>query len=91
MNPVGHVSDWHIVFRPLGKERFEDGPTHLPVQATHSVDRTAAADGQITIVSELRESSDGSTVLKDRAPVSSPRHCSQRSSQPAMMRSSSSL
>ena len=53
VDSVGHVSDRYFILRPVGKERLEDVPAHLPVQATHAVDRPAPADGQIGHVETL--------------------------------------
>ena len=54
VDSVGHVSDRYFVLRPVRKERLEDVPAHLPVQATHAVDGPAPADCQIGHVETLR-------------------------------------
>ena len=35
------------LLRPVGKEGLEDAAAHLPVQATHAIDRSAPVDRQI--------------------------------------------
>ena len=54
VDSVGHMSDGHFVLRPARKERLEEVPAHLPVQATHAIDRPAPADCQIGHVETLR-------------------------------------
>ena len=54
VDAVGYMSDWYFVLRPVRKERLEDVPAHLPVQATHAVDGPAPADCQIGHVETLR-------------------------------------
>ena len=54
VDSVGHVSDRHFVLRPVRKERLEEVPADLPMQATHAVDRPAPADCQIGHVETLR-------------------------------------
>ncbi len=54
VDSVGHVSDRHFVLRPVRKERLKEVPAHLPVQATHAIDRPAPADCQIGHVETLR-------------------------------------
>ena len=54
MNAVGHVSDRHFVLRPVRKEGLKEVPAHLPMQATHAIDRPAAADRQIGHVETFR-------------------------------------
>ena len=54
VDSVGHVSDRHFVLRPVRKERLKEVPAHLPVQATHAIDRPAPADRQIGHVETLR-------------------------------------
>ena len=47
VDAVGDVSDRDLVLGPVRKERLEDVPAHLPVQAAHAIDRPAPAKGQI--------------------------------------------
>jgi hypothetical protein len=47
MDPIGHMSDRHLVHRPAWKEWLKEVPTHLPVQATHTIHRPAPANRQI--------------------------------------------
>ena len=47
VDPVGHVADRNLGFRPFREERREETPAHFPVQSTHTVHCPAAADGQI--------------------------------------------
>ena len=54
VDAVGDVSDRYFVLRPVGKERLEDVPAHLPVQAADAVDRAAPADGQVGHIETLR-------------------------------------
>ena len=54
VDSIGHVSDRYFVLWPVRKERLEDVPAHLPVQATHAVDRPAPADRQIGHVETFR-------------------------------------
>jgi hypothetical protein len=53
MHAVGHVSDRHFVPWPARKEWLKEPPTYLPMQATHTIDRPATADGQIRHVKIL--------------------------------------
>src|SRR5206468_7753837 len=53
VHAVGDMGDGNLDARPAGKERLEDAPAHLAVQAAHAVDRTAAPDGEIRHVEWL--------------------------------------
>ena len=54
VDSVGHMSDRDFVLRPVRKERQKDVPAHLPVQATHAIDRPAPANRQIGHVERFR-------------------------------------
>ncbi len=54
MDAVGHVTDWHVLFRPAREERLEETPAHRPVQAADAVDSAAPADRQVRHVELLR-------------------------------------
>ena len=54
MDSIGHVTDRDLVLWPVGKERRKEVPADLPMQATHAIHRSAAADGQIGHVETLR-------------------------------------
>src|SRR2546428_14066125 len=41
------MGDRNLDVRPTRKERLEDAPAHLAMQAAHAVDRPAAPDGEI--------------------------------------------
>ena len=47
MHAVRHVTDWHFVLRPAGKERLEKTTTHVPMQSADAIDRAAAAKSEI--------------------------------------------
>ena len=47
MNAIGHGSDRHFVFRPVGKQRFKELPAYLPMQAAHTIDCAAPAQCQV--------------------------------------------
>ena len=54
VDSIGDVPDRHFILRPMRKQRPEQPPAHLPVQATHAIDGAAPADGQIGHVEILR-------------------------------------
>ena len=54
MDAVGHVSDRDLFRRPVRKQRLEQMPAHLAMQATHAIHRPAAANRQISHVERFR-------------------------------------
>src|SRR5450631_3966827 len=54
VNAIGYVCDWYFARWPAGKEWCKEPAAHLAMQATHSVDRAAAADRQVGHVETFR-------------------------------------
>src|SRR5271168_4105924 len=50
VHPIGHMADGNLFGRPLWKKRSKQVPADLAMQATHAVNRTAAANGQVSHV-----------------------------------------
>ena len=55
VNSIGHMTDRHFILRPMRKERLEQMPADLAMQAAHAIHRTAAANGQICHIETLRQ------------------------------------
>ncbi len=54
MDPVSHVRNRNFVLRPVRKERQKEVPAHLPMQATHPIDRPTSANRKIGHVERFR-------------------------------------
>ena len=54
VDSVRHMSDRHLLLRPVRKERLEEMPANFSMQATHAIYRPAAVDRQIGHIETLR-------------------------------------